>query len=374
VSAPASRLGAPWGGRCVPRHQCGASERDGAAAAGGRRARRRIARCRLQPARPRAPPPRPLRRLAGDFGFDPLGLGKEPTSLKWYQQAELVHGRTAMTAVAGILFPSVSGRGLGGARGRAGDHTQITAPGRRRPRQALHLAPPQAGGGRQPLGSSVQGRRGRLLRGVRAGNASRSPPRAFFQHAAPHGRAPRLAGADQGRHPQRARVVRCRQGVQRDQRHPLRCVQLPCKASAAGWPLGRRPHSQQRPQPQQLAPVPSPPSPPPGLASAGALLAVQLFLTAFVEGKRWMDFRKPGSQVGSQQQRCPAHASRLAVARPPGALCQAHLCQAASARRPPPHPGSRVHPSPTAAAARAALQQLAPDGREPECGPAGRGG
>lgn len=48
------------------------------------------------------------RRLAGDFGFDPLGLGKDPTSLKWYQQAELVHARTAMTAVAGILIPSVS--------------------------------------------------------------------------------------------------------------------------------------------------------------------------------------------------------------------------------------------------------------------------
>ncbi len=28
-------------------------------------------------------------------GFDPLGLGKDPKSLVWYQQAELVHCRTA---------------------------------------------------------------------------------------------------------------------------------------------------------------------------------------------------------------------------------------------------------------------------------------
>lgn len=51
------------------------------------------------------------RSLAGDFGFDPLGLGKDATSLRWYQQAELVHARTAMTAVAGILIPGVRGSG-----------------------------------------------------------------------------------------------------------------------------------------------------------------------------------------------------------------------------------------------------------------------
>ncbi|KAG6508197.1 hypothetical protein ZIOFF_033568 [Zingiber officinale] len=45
--------------------------------------------------------PRPL---AGDFGFDPLGLGVEPDSLRWYVQAELVHCRFAMAGVAGILF------------------------------------------------------------------------------------------------------------------------------------------------------------------------------------------------------------------------------------------------------------------------------
>lgn len=42
--------------------------------------------------------------LVGDFGFDPLGLGEDPKSLRWYVQAELVHARFAMAGVAGILF------------------------------------------------------------------------------------------------------------------------------------------------------------------------------------------------------------------------------------------------------------------------------
>lgn len=46
--------------------------------------------------------------LAGDFGFDPLGLGEDPESLKWYVQAELVHARFAMAGVAGILSTDVS--------------------------------------------------------------------------------------------------------------------------------------------------------------------------------------------------------------------------------------------------------------------------
>ncbi|XP_010939425.1 photosystem I chlorophyll a/b-binding protein 5, chloroplastic [Elaeis guineensis] len=41
--------------------------------------------------------------LAGDFGFDPLGLGEDQESLKWYVQAELIHCRFAMAGVAGIL-------------------------------------------------------------------------------------------------------------------------------------------------------------------------------------------------------------------------------------------------------------------------------
>lgn len=46
--------------------------------------------------------------MAGDFGFDPLGLGEDPESLRWYVQAELVHARFAMAGVAGILFTDVS--------------------------------------------------------------------------------------------------------------------------------------------------------------------------------------------------------------------------------------------------------------------------
>uniref|UniRef100_A0A453C452 Chlorophyll a-b binding protein, chloroplastic n=1 Tax=Aegilops tauschii subsp. strangulata TaxID=200361 RepID=A0A453C452_AEGTS len=43
-------------------------------------------------------------RLPGDFGFDPLGLGKDPAFLKWYREAELIHGRWAMAAVLGIFI------------------------------------------------------------------------------------------------------------------------------------------------------------------------------------------------------------------------------------------------------------------------------
>ncbi|KAL3514521.1 hypothetical protein ACH5RR_027238 [Cinchona calisaya] len=49
------------------------------------------------------PPPYLDGTLAGDFGFDPLGLGEDPESLRWYVQAELVHSRFAMAGVAGIL-------------------------------------------------------------------------------------------------------------------------------------------------------------------------------------------------------------------------------------------------------------------------------
>lgn len=48
-------------------------------------------------------PPHLNRPPAADFGFDPLGLGKNETALKWYTQAELQNGRWAMLGVAGIL-------------------------------------------------------------------------------------------------------------------------------------------------------------------------------------------------------------------------------------------------------------------------------
>jgi light-harvesting complex I chlorophyll a/b binding protein 4 len=41
--------------------------------------------------------------LAGDYGFDPMGLGADPVALKWYRQSELVHARWAMLGVAGVL-------------------------------------------------------------------------------------------------------------------------------------------------------------------------------------------------------------------------------------------------------------------------------
>lgn len=43
--------------------------------------------------------------LPADFGFDPLGLGSDPESLKWNTQAELVHCRWAMLGAAGIFIP-----------------------------------------------------------------------------------------------------------------------------------------------------------------------------------------------------------------------------------------------------------------------------
>jgi hypothetical protein len=54
----------------------------------------------LGPTQPIPLPPPP--------GFDPLGLGKDASKLKWYVQAELVHSRFAMLAVAGVLFPELA--------------------------------------------------------------------------------------------------------------------------------------------------------------------------------------------------------------------------------------------------------------------------
>ena len=47
--------------------------------------------------------------LVGDVGFDPCGLSANPPapfSLKWYREAEIVHGRIAQLAVVGFLVPS----------------------------------------------------------------------------------------------------------------------------------------------------------------------------------------------------------------------------------------------------------------------------
>jgi light-harvesting complex I chlorophyll a/b binding protein 5 len=47
--------------------------------------------------------------LAGDYGFDPLGLGTDAERLAWYVEAERQNGRWAMMAVAGILGTSALG-------------------------------------------------------------------------------------------------------------------------------------------------------------------------------------------------------------------------------------------------------------------------
>lgn len=39
----------------------------------------------------------------GNFGFDPLGLGKDPAAFKKYQANEIMNGRLAMIAVGGLI-------------------------------------------------------------------------------------------------------------------------------------------------------------------------------------------------------------------------------------------------------------------------------
>ena len=47
--------------------------------------------------------------MAGDYGFDPLRLGQNPETLPYLQEAELMNGRWAMHATAGILFTDAVG-------------------------------------------------------------------------------------------------------------------------------------------------------------------------------------------------------------------------------------------------------------------------
>ena len=49
--------------------------------------------------------------LAGNYGFDPLGLAKDPASLKRFQESEVIHCRWAMLGVAGCLGVEVLGYG-----------------------------------------------------------------------------------------------------------------------------------------------------------------------------------------------------------------------------------------------------------------------
>lgn len=43
------------------------------------------------------------KRAPGDFGFDPLGLGKDPAKYKTFQENEIRNGRLAMIGVGGMI-------------------------------------------------------------------------------------------------------------------------------------------------------------------------------------------------------------------------------------------------------------------------------
>ena len=47
---------------------------------------------------------------AGDFGFDPLGLGAEPEAFERNLEAELLHARWGMLAAVGCLVPEILAR------------------------------------------------------------------------------------------------------------------------------------------------------------------------------------------------------------------------------------------------------------------------
>eukprot|EP00879_Flechtneria_rotunda_P001117 GHRR01001259.1.p1 GENE.GHRR01001259.1~~GHRR01001259.1.p1 ORF type:complete len:229 (+),score=73.04 GHRR01001259.1:86-772(+) len=49
--------------------------------------------------------------LPGNYGFDPLGLAKEPSSLQRFQEAEVIHCRWAMLGAAGVLGVEALGFG-----------------------------------------------------------------------------------------------------------------------------------------------------------------------------------------------------------------------------------------------------------------------
>lgn len=60
---------------------------------------------------PGATTPGYLEEAPGSFGFDPLGLAKNPSNLQRFQESELIHSRWAMAGVAGALAVELLGLG-----------------------------------------------------------------------------------------------------------------------------------------------------------------------------------------------------------------------------------------------------------------------
>lgn len=88
----------------------GASQLRRAACVAGAPGRNVSARAGRQLWYPKATPPAYLDgSMPGDFGFDPLRLG-ESGPIKYYQEAELMNGRWAMTATLGITFTEMIGK------------------------------------------------------------------------------------------------------------------------------------------------------------------------------------------------------------------------------------------------------------------------
>ena len=105
AAPPPLTLMAPWLATLVRAGESGGAkggggQRAGVAGAGALPAARAHSTPRTPPPPlPSSPPPPP--------GFDPLNFGANKDALEWYRNAELVHCRWSMLAVAGILIPEV---------------------------------------------------------------------------------------------------------------------------------------------------------------------------------------------------------------------------------------------------------------------------
>jgi hypothetical protein len=70
--------------------------------------------------------------MVGDVGFDPFGLSNNPEympfeGIKWYREAELQHGRVAMLAFTGFVWPTIFGTIPGDATHNFGELNPLNA-------------------------------------------------------------------------------------------------------------------------------------------------------------------------------------------------------------------------------------------------------